>query len=224
MGDSEVLLVRFHFNGVFVIDGTSVEYCNGDYGVSHIDKDKLSISELEGHLLDHTTFRRFVRMFWLPFGAALSTGLRMLANDKSCLDMLDAVGSDGAVDIYTELIDVDLAAMSESDGGVFDQSAEYENMLRLDAPATHEVAQDGTQVEEEEEADTEYDVTGFTSDEDDEAKEIRTNYKAYMSKRKKRQGIPLDSPTSMDPPIGNDSNKENITQENDFGDVIAYFD
>jgi hypothetical protein len=46
---------------------------------------------------------------------------------------------------------VDLAAMSESDGGVFDQSVEYENMLRLDAPATHEVAQDGTQVEEEEE-------------------------------------------------------------------------
>jgi len=226
MGDSEVLLVRFHFNGVFVIDGTSVEYCNGDYGVSHIDKDKLSIPELEGHLLDHTTFRRSVRMFWLPFGAALSTGLRMRANDKSCLDMLDAVGSDGAVDIYTELIGEDLAAMSETDHGeaVFDQTAEEENMLNLDDPTTHEDAQNGTQVEEEEEADTEYDVTGFTSDEDDEAKEIRTNYKAYMSKRKKRQGIPLDSPTSMDPPTGNDSNKGSITQENDFGDGIAYFD
>jgi len=195
MGDSEVLLVRFHFNGEFVVDGTLVEYCNGDYGVSHIDKDKLSIPELEGHLPDLTTIRRTVRMFWLPLGAPLNSGMRMLVDDKSCLDMLDAVGSNGAVDIYTELIDVDLAAMSESDGGVdlaamsesdgcvFDQSAEYENMLRLDAPATHEVAQDGTQVEEEEEADTEYVVTGFTSDEDDEAMEIRTNYKAYMSER-----------------------------------------
>ena len=42
MGDSEVLDVRFHFNGVFVFDGFSLKYCNGDEGVSHIDKDKLS--------------------------------------------------------------------------------------------------------------------------------------------------------------------------------------
>jgi len=236
MGYSEVLLVRFHFNGEFVVDGTLVEYCNGDYGVSHIDKDKLSIPELEGHLPDLTTIRRTVRMFWLPLGAPLNSGMRMLVDDKSCLDMLNAVRSDGAVDMYTELIDVDLAAMSvsdggvdlaamsESDGGVFDQSAEYENMLRLDAPATHEVAQDGTQVEEEEEADTEYVVIGFTSDEDDEAMEIRTNYKAYMSERNKRQGIPLDSPTSMDPPTGNDTNRDSIIDEDDFGDGIAYFE
>ena len=42
MGDSEVLDVRFHFNGVFVFDGFSLKYCNGDEGVLHIDKDKLS--------------------------------------------------------------------------------------------------------------------------------------------------------------------------------------
>ena len=59
MGDSEVLDVRFHFNGVFVFDGFSLKYCNGDEGVSHIDKDKLSIPELERYLLDHTTFRWF---------------------------------------------------------------------------------------------------------------------------------------------------------------------
>jgi len=101
MGDSEVLVVRFHFNGVFVLDGSSVQYCNGDEGVSHIDKDKLSIPQLEGHLMDHTTFKRSVRMYWLPFGAAVNTGMRMLVDDKSCLDMVDAIGSNGAVDIYT---------------------------------------------------------------------------------------------------------------------------
>ena len=57
MSDSEVLEVRFHFNGDFVIDGSKVKYCNGDWGLPHIDKDKLSIPELEGHLLDHTTFQ-----------------------------------------------------------------------------------------------------------------------------------------------------------------------
>jgi alpha-galactosidase len=143
-------------------------------GVSYIDKDKLSIPELEGHLLDHTTFKRSVRMYWLSFGAAVNTRMRLLVDDKSCLDMLDAVGSIGAVDIYTEFIDVDMAAMSGTDlvdvvgdEAVFDlfrdenvlnldpastiidaqlgdQTAEDDNILCLDAPATHEDAQNGT--------------------------------------------------------------------------------
>ena len=67
MGDSKVLAIKFHFNGVFVLDGFSLKYCNGDEGVSHIDKDKLSIPELEGRLLDHTTFRWIVFMKVMSF-------------------------------------------------------------------------------------------------------------------------------------------------------------
>jgi hypothetical protein len=212
MGDSEVLAVRFHFNGVFVVDGSLLNYCNGDEGISHIEKDKLSIPELEGHLLDHTIFRKSVRMYWLPCGAAVHTGMMMLIDDKSCLDMLDAVGSVGIVDIYTEEIDVDMAAMTDvvetiRDEDVFDMFRD-ENVLNLDGPATHEDAQNGTEDEEDdlEDEGIECEATGFTSDEDDEAKEIRTKYKAYMSKRKKKEGIPLDTPTSMDQPTVNDSN------------------
>ena len=148
MGDSEVLVVRFHFNGVFVLDGSSVQYCNGDEGVSHIDKDKLSIPELEGHLMDHTTFKRSVRMYWLPFGAAVNTGMRMLVDDKSCLDMVDAIGSNGAVDIYTELIDVDMAKFSETDlqdgagdEAVFDLFRD-ENVLNFDAHHGGQITED----------------------------------------------------------------------------------
>ena len=47
MSDYKVLEVRFHFNGDFVIDGSKVKCCNGDWGLSHIDKDKLSIPELQ---------------------------------------------------------------------------------------------------------------------------------------------------------------------------------
>ena len=41
MSDFEVLEVRFHFNGDFVLDGSKMLYCNGDWGVSHIEKDKI---------------------------------------------------------------------------------------------------------------------------------------------------------------------------------------
>ena len=75
MSEFEVLEVRFHFNGDFVLDGLKMLYCNGDCGVSHIE-DKISILELEGHLLDHTTFPRSVRMHWLPYGAELNSGMR----------------------------------------------------------------------------------------------------------------------------------------------------
>jgi hypothetical protein len=41
MVDDEVLTVRFHFNGDFVVDGSQIQYCNRGSGVSHIEKDKL---------------------------------------------------------------------------------------------------------------------------------------------------------------------------------------
>jgi alpha-galactosidase len=155
MGDYEVLTVRFHFNGVFVLDGSTVQYCNGTEGVSHIEKDKLSIPELEGHLLDHTIFKRSVRMYWLPFGAAVNSGMRLLVDDKTCLDMIDSVGSDGAVDIYTELIDVDMSAISETniEDGIGDEAMfdlfRDENVMNLDPPATLANAQLGDQTAED---------------------------------------------------------------------------
>jgi alpha-galactosidase len=125
VGDDEVLTVRFHFNGDFVVDGSQIQYCNGDSRVSHIEKDKLSIPELNVHLMDHTTFRRSVRMYRLPIGAKLNSGMRLLVDDKSCMDMLDEIGSGGAVDIYTETIELDMSAnegteIQYGDDDVFD--------------------------------------------------------------------------------------------------------
>ena len=56
MSEFEVLEVQFHFNGYFVFDGSKMLYCNGDCGVSHIEKEKISIPELQVHLLDRTFF------------------------------------------------------------------------------------------------------------------------------------------------------------------------
>ena len=45
-------------------------------------------------------------MHWLPYGAELNSGMRLLVDDKSCLDMINELGSARALDIYTELISV----------------------------------------------------------------------------------------------------------------------
>lgn len=42
MGDSEVLAVRFHFNGVFVVDRSLAKYCNGEEGILHGGKQVIS--------------------------------------------------------------------------------------------------------------------------------------------------------------------------------------
>jgi hypothetical protein len=61
----------------------------------------------------------------LPIGAKLNSGMRLLVDDKSCMDMLDEIGSGGAVDIYTETIELDMSAnegteIQYGDDDVFD--------------------------------------------------------------------------------------------------------
>jgi len=43
--------------------------------------------------------------------------------------------------------------------------------------------------EDEEEEDSDFDATGFTSDEDDEVREMRNKYKQFMSAARKRGDI-----------------------------------
>ncbi|CAN6269348.1 unnamed protein product [Urochloa humidicola] len=247
MGDEEVLMVRFHFNGDFVVDGSQMQYCNGDIGVSHIEKDKLSIPELNGHLLDHTTFHKFVRMYWLPVGAKLSSGMRLLVDDKSCMDMVNEIGASGAVDIYSETIQLDMSGnegteIQYGDDDVFNLFRD-ENIMDLDAPiaatdgcnamdsiADAQNAQSDEQhvenegLEEEEEEDSDFDATGFTSDEDDEVREIRTKYKKFMAEAKKRGDMPLDEDTPVTSNMPGGSGADNNIQVNESGDGIAYFE
>ena len=255
MSEFEVLEVQFHFNGYFVFDGSKMLYCNGDWGVSHIEKDKISIPELEGHLLDHTTFSRSVRMHWLPYGAELNSGMRLLVDDKSCLDMINELGTARVVDVYTESVDMgrnEESGTQYEDEDVFalfrdenimdldhvqpiaedetvqnrDKFVQGGNMLLLEGP-TH--GQDGLNVEEEEEvedseSESGCDATGFTTDEDDKVREIRTKYKKFMSEAKKRGDIPLDDPIEVDGIQGGDIPLDSNNQDLAGGDGVEYFD
>jgi len=83
------------------------------------------------------------------------------------------------------------------------------NMLLLEGP-TH--GQDGLNVEEEEEdseSESGCDATGFTTDEDDEVREIRANYKDFMS----------DDDASYD-----EDGDASYDDDSEGGDGVEYFD
>lgn len=85
------------------------------------------------------------------------------------------------------------------------------------------VENDGEEEEEQQQKeDNDYDATGFTSDEDDEVREIRTKYNDFMVEARMRGDIGYDKPVTLDIPGGTDIN--NYVQGNEFGDGISYFD
>jgi alpha-galactosidase len=95
--------VRFHFNGQFSNDGRNVCYVGGREEMSYIDRDKVSLPEVIGHLKDHCSVEEGTLLHWLFPGKDLKTGLRVLVDDKACLDMSDAIVEGGVAEIYVEM-------------------------------------------------------------------------------------------------------------------------
>ena len=77
----DLLEVRFHFRGKFLNDGRKVEYVGGFEAISFIDRDKVSLPEVEGHLKDHCNLEEGSLLHWLFPGKDLSNGLRVLDGD-----------------------------------------------------------------------------------------------------------------------------------------------
>jgi hypothetical protein len=95
------LAVRFHFNGDFINDGKNVHYIGGIQELSYIDRDKVSLPEVVGHLKDHCIVREGTLLHWLFPRKELRNGLRVLMDDKSCQDMSDAIVG-GVAKIFVE--------------------------------------------------------------------------------------------------------------------------
>jgi alpha-galactosidase len=53
MDPFEFLVVQFHFGGVFFNDGKKLHYLGGKDELSFIDRDKISLPKVMGHLRDH---------------------------------------------------------------------------------------------------------------------------------------------------------------------------
>lgn len=116
MDNLDKLAVRFHFSGDFFDDGKRLHYCGGREGMSYIDRDKLSLPEVQGHLKDHCEDVELVLMHWQFPGKALKTGLRALTNDEDCQTMADCITDGGVVDIFVEAVGVDDDVGSDGDG------------------------------------------------------------------------------------------------------------
>ncbi|CAN6208703.1 unnamed protein product [Urochloa humidicola] len=96
------LIVRFHFNGRFTNDGKKVQYCGGQEAMSYIDRDKVSLPEIVGHLRDHYIISEGQLLHWLFPGKQLDNGLLVLVDDTACLKMSNTIVEGGVADIYVE--------------------------------------------------------------------------------------------------------------------------
>jgi alpha-galactosidase len=104
-----VLPVRFHFNGEFLRNSNGLFYVGGTEAMSYIDRDKLSLPEVVGHLRDHCNVKEGTMLHWLFPGRDMSTGLRALVNDMVCQYMSDCIVEGGVADVYIETHEQDAA-------------------------------------------------------------------------------------------------------------------
>jgi len=90
-------------------------YCGGNEAMSDIDRDKISLPELVGHLRDHCVVKEGMLMHWLFPGKELENGLRVLVDDKACQYMSDCITDGGVAEIYVE--DEPTEMEEDEDGG-----------------------------------------------------------------------------------------------------------
>lgn len=109
-------MVRFHFNGEFVTSGREKKYCGGREALSYIDRDKISLPEIFGHLRDHCKVMEGTMLHWLFPGKDLNSGLRALLDDTVCKLMEDCIDDLGVAEVYAEEPTiVDLCYSSDDD-------------------------------------------------------------------------------------------------------------
>ena len=119
MDPFEYFPVRFHFNGEFIRTGRQVQYIGAQMEVSFIDRDKVSLPEIIGHLKDHCNVSERALLHWLLPGKELDNGLRLLLDDKGCLEVAGTIGDGEVAEIYVE----EPIALEESE---CDEGSEYE--------------------------------------------------------------------------------------------------
>jgi alpha-galactosidase len=87
MDDLDIVQVRFDFNGEFISSrNNNLFYCGGKQEISYIDRDKVSLPEIWGHLKDHCcNVKDGALLHWLYPGKDLINGLCVPVDDISCI-------------------------------------------------------------------------------------------------------------------------------------------
>uniref|UniRef100_A0A0A9HK09 PB1-like domain-containing protein n=1 Tax=Arundo donax TaxID=35708 RepID=A0A0A9HK09_ARUDO len=84
MDDGDKLAIRFRYGGEFLFDGNKMHYVGGAEGISHIERDLISLPEIVDHLKDHGVDVEGILLHWLLPGKGLDNGLTVLNDDKVC--------------------------------------------------------------------------------------------------------------------------------------------
>lgn len=145
MDPLDTLPVRFHYNGEFVLHRREKSYCGGSEAMSYLERDKVSLPEIIGHLRDHTKVMERTMLHWLFPGKDLNSGLRVLVDDRVCSYMSDCIVEGGVAEVYVEEpIVVDLSEDEEdSDYEVeMDEGAEADSEGEDDSGDDVEVFKD----------------------------------------------------------------------------------
>ncbi|KAL6888250.1 hypothetical protein ACP4OV_009276 [Aristida adscensionis] len=193
------LPVRFHFMGLFVNEGNKVEYVGGREAISYIDRDKVSLPEIVGHLQDHLPEVAIdgTSLQWLFPGAKLSDGLRFLVDDAACMFMSECIVEDGAADVYVE--EREVHTISNDDGSEKESDFEAEVQAGMVDVSSEEVVAEQpsakvTIEDEEDSSDGDY-LPGdsSSSDDDEEGEQIQRASREFKRKLKKGEVANLDN-------------------------------
>ncbi|CAN6322001.1 unnamed protein product [Urochloa humidicola] len=238
----ETLPVRFHFNGEFISTQKSIFYCGGREEMSYIDRDKVSLPEIFGHLKDHCNVHEGALLHWLYPGKEMVYGLRVLVDDKSCIEMANTIVEGGVAEIYVEAPEVecddhqeDQCQMTPSKVTTIVQSREdieKQNVVpeASSQPSVAQVTVTGgnnqtetlpdEDVNDSSDSDSDY-LLGdeASSEDDDEATEILTKFKQFKKNLKDGEPANLDDVVLEKPKeVGN------MYELHDDGNATSYED
>jgi alpha-galactosidase len=200
--DPEFLPVRFHFAGQFFNDGKKLHYLGGKEQVSFVEHDKISLPEVIGHLRDHYNAIDPFLLHWLYPGSDLLSGLRVLVDDHACLEMSQSILDGGAADIFVEHIVVNGDDQSTS-LDIVAQSIMQEVSVHDSAPLQIDYSSD-------KDGESDYDYLpgdDESSEEDEEAVQIRADLKELKKKLHARSMVVIDE-------AGHEVNVENLMASN----------
>lgn len=181
------LAVRFHFLGDFINDGKQVHYIGGSEAMSYIERDKVSLPEVIGHLKDHCTVGEGSLLHWLFPGKNLTNGLRVLVDDKTCQFMSDCILDCGVADVFVEhIVQVASAERKEKSGTDYVEIEETDvSNDAIEVVGIRNVDSTSTMIQNREVDEDNSDDSDFlpgddsTSEVDEEAIEILKKFKEY---------------------------------------------
>ena len=177
----ENCIIRFHYEGRFVGEGSNLKYVNETVDDLTFDPDKVSFFELM-NVCENAGFMNIRRIFYLIPGRTIGDGLRLVWDDDTTLDMIGYMLDYGVVDIFI-------------DHGI-DEPEIILNLPATDEPAEANRGDSEVEVEDvndrnKNDSEVEVDIEYLSGSEDEEIAGARSKFQKIrkMKKRTTREEV-----------------------------------